>query len=190
MCDKTGKLKENCKHYKENMAAIDKLYLKDYYQFNQLRTWALIYYPKLLRYFSDYAITEEDFDRWREWWVNAHMEQAETDYRKFCEPFADKEQMIANYISQTKVESCGYECSFEDAKIFIDSICNRYEASEESWIEEYSISVMNTSFRVDRKLKWICPLPFIRDYLHEQCGVNPKWEWFYKLFWRGKSLWK
>lgn len=175
---------------RKNMAAIDKLYLKDYYQFNQLRTWAIIYYPKLLRYFYDYIITEKEFEKWREEWVNDQMEFAKRDYKKFCEPFATGEQMITNYINQTKVEGCNYECSFEDAKTIIDSIYNRYEKSGLSWMEEYSLPVMNIPFKVDRKLKWICPLPFIREYLHEQCGVNPKWEWFYKLFWKGKSLWK
>ena len=172
------------------MAAIDKLYLKDYYQFNKLRTWAIIYYPKLLMYFYDYTITEEDFEKWREEWVNDHMEFAERDYKKFCKPFATEEQMITNYINRMKENDYGYsfEVSIEDAKIFIDSIYSRYEASKESWMEEYSLPVMNTPFKVDRKLKWICPLPFIREYLHEQCGVNPKFEWFYKLFWKGKDM--
>lgn len=170
------------------MAAIDKLYLDEYYEINQLRTWALIYYPKLLRYFYDYTITEEDFKKWRGEWVNDQKEFAERDYKKFCEPFATEGLMITNYINQTKMGE--YECSHEDAKVVIDSIYERFVRSEQSWVKEYSLPVMNTPFKVDRKLKWICPLPFIREYLHEQCGVNPKFEWLYKIFWKGKSLWK
>lgn len=105
------------------MAAIDKLYLKDYVDYDYLRRWALVYYPKLLLYFYDTTF----------------------NYKEWCKI--------------TKNEKYGYP-------------------------------VMNTPFKVDKKLKWICPLHFIREYLHEQCGVNPKLEWFYKLFWKDKSLWK
>lgn len=28
------------------------------------------------------------------------------------------------------------------------------------------------------------------EYLHKQCGVNPKWEWLYRIFWRGKKYFK
>ena len=53
--------------------------------------------------------------------------------------------------------------------------------------DSYTFPVMNTPLSVDRKLKWICPVPCVREYLHKQCGVNPKWEWLYKIFWRGKK---
>lgn len=48
-------------------------------------------------------------------------------------------------------------------------------------------STQSLPHSVDRKLKWICPVPCVRVYLHKQCGVNPKWEWLYKIFWRGKK---
>lgn len=34
----------------------------------------------------------------------------------------------------------------------------------------------------DRYLYWRCPLPFIREYLREQCGYKDNW--FVKLFWK------
>lgn len=93
------------------MAAIDKLYVKEYYDLYILRLWALIYYPKLLFYFYDSAL------------------------------------MATNIKGKTPI--------------------------------------MNTPFKVDKKLKWICPVGCVREYLVNQCGV--KEHWYYKLFWRGKK---
>ena len=103
------------------MAAIDKLYAKEYWEYNELRIWALIYYPELLVYFYDITLDLEKWDN-------------NTNNRKGGRP------------------------------------------------------IMNTPFKVDKKLKWICPLPFVREYLHEQCGVNPKREWLYRIFWKGKEF--
>ena len=97
------------------MAAIDKLYVRTYEEYDNLRRWALIYYPLLLYYF--------------------------------------------------------YDLNYPRGK----------------FLKEIDIPVTNTPFSVDRKLKWICPVPCVREYLHKQCGVNHKWEWLYKIFWRGKK---
>jgi hypothetical protein len=53
---------------------------------------------------------------------------------------------------------------------------------------DVKIAVMNTPFAIDRKLKWRCPLPYVRKYLQVQCGVKERW--YYKLFWRGKKLFR
>ena len=49
----------------------------------------------------------------------------------------------------------------------------------------YEFPVMNTPLSVDRKLKWICPVPCVRKYLQEQCGVKTRW--YHKLFFKGKK---
>lgn len=54
-------------------------------------------------------------------------------------------------------------------------------------MDDYTFPIMNTPCKIDRKLKWICQVPCVREYLHKQCGVNPKWEWLYRIFWRGKK---
>ena len=95
------------------MAAIDKLYVRTYKEYDNVRRWALAYYPKLLIYFYSIDLRLEDF--------------------KLAQP------------------------------IKMDRL------------------------RILHKLKWICPVPCVREYLHEQCGVNPKWEWLYRKFWRGKK---
>lgn len=98
------------------MAAIDKLYVHTFQEYEEVKLWALVYYPKLLIHFYSIDLRQDDF--------------------KNAQP------------------------------------------------------ITNTPFKVDRKLKWICPVPCVREYLHKQCGVNPKWEWLYKIFWRGKKHFK
>ena len=39
------------------MAANDILYIKDYYEYDLLRRWAIAYYPKLLLWFYDITLT-------------------------------------------------------------------------------------------------------------------------------------
>jgi hypothetical protein len=95
------------------MAAIDKLYVRTYAEYDDLRRWALVYYPKLLIYFYSIDLRLQDF--------------------------------------------------------------------------MHAQPIMNTPVKVDSKLKWICPVPCVREYLHKQCGVNQKWEWLYKILWRGKK---
>lgn len=44
------------------------------------------------------------------------------------------------------------------------------------------LPIANFSLKQDRYLYWHCPLDFVREYLHEQCGYKDNW--FVKLFWR------
>lgn len=117
------------------MAAIDKYYVKSYFELDDLRKWALVYYPKLLLYFYDGTLTI-DYLQFGEW-----QESAARHYTK---------------ITGKKVS-----------------------------VSDFDFAVMNTPMRVDKILKWICPLPGIRKYLQNQCGV--KEHWYYKLFWKGKK---
>ena len=43
------------------MAAIDKLWITDYYELEELRRWAMVYYPKLLLWL-DIDYTEKTFE--------------------------------------------------------------------------------------------------------------------------------
>jgi hypothetical protein len=112
------------------MAAIDKLYVRTYEEYDEVRRWALVYYPKLLLYFYNISISYKEFNEMRKkWFIN----------------------------------------------------------TQNAIIDDYTFPVMNTPCKIDRKLKWICPVPCVREYLHKQCGVNPKWGWLYKIFWKGKK---
>lgn len=107
------------------MAAIDKLYLKSWHEFDRLVRWSICYYPQLLNYMYDWRMTYKD---WKE-------------------------------------------------------AANKSDAELE---DDYSLPVMNTRWKIDHKLLWICPLPEVRKYLYEQCGYSKRWEQIYKIFWRGK----
>ena len=45
-----------------------------------------------------------------------------------------------------------------------------------------ALPIASFSHKQDRYLYWHCPLDFVREYLHEQCGYKDNW--FVKLFWR------
>ena len=44
------------------------------------------------------------------------------------------------------------------------------------------VAIASFSCKDDSYLYWHCPLDFVREYLHEQCGYKDNW--FVKLFWR------
>ena len=161
------------------MAAIDKLYLKNYYDLDDLRRWALIYYPKLFFYFYDSALT-----------INY---ESFCKYKKKCAKAA-KKAYLADWVRHSPdntingaiaflMDKCNY--SEKDAREEAQNIYNNSRLSTEDLERDATLPVMNTPFKVDKKLKWICPLSCIREYLQKQCGV--KEHWYYKLFWKGKK---
>lgn len=44
------------------------------------------------------------------------------------------------------------------------------------------IAIANFSGEQDKWLYWHCPLDFVREYLHKQCGYKDNW--LVKLFWK------
>jgi hypothetical protein len=56
------------------MAAIDKMYLKDYYVFNEFRLWCLIHNPKLLKSFYHWNMTYKEWEQWKENIYNRNKE--------------------------------------------------------------------------------------------------------------------
>jgi hypothetical protein len=170
---------------KETMAAIDKLYIRDYHDYNELRNWAIAYYPELLFYFYDTTLTYESWEKSRGNFVSSQMEIAQRDYEKLGK-FKNRAEAIVNLQKHYR-ESADYQCPVEQARFEVDDIIESYNRDESDWADMYSKPCLNTPLEVDRRLKWICPVPCVREYLHKQCGVNPKWEWLYKLFWKGKK---
>lgn len=166
------------------MAAIDKLYLNDYSDYDQLRKWSIVYYPELLFYM--YSTTS--YTEWvnsREAWVETIVLCHKKDLERFGK-FENEKEAINNLIKHYK-KTANYDCSYKQAKEeYLDCMRNLNKSKYELELE-YRFPVMNTPLSVDRKLKWICPVPCVREYLHKQCGVNPKWEWLYRLFWKGKK---
>lgn len=160
------------------MAAIDKLYVKNFWDLDDLRNWALVYYPKLFLYFySDiFTMTERDF-------TSQQQEAAESRYKNAHKVWKEissdgtLNSAIAYYINTGMTEEEAEELA-RDAYLDAHKSINQLRV-------EVAIPIMNTPFKVDKKLKWICPLSCIREYLQNQCGV--KEHWYYKIFWRGKK---
>lgn len=165
------------------MAAIDKMYVHSYFEYDELRKWAIAYYPELLFYFYDITMTYQQWEDNCRAYVKQQIAIAKRDYEKIGNsPINAVSKLIEHY---KKVAD--YDCPLSQAQEEADYIIDAYHNTTRDWEEKYFVPIMNTSFEVDNKLKWICPVPCVRKYLHKQCGVNPKWEWLYRLFWKGKK---
>jgi hypothetical protein len=160
------------------MAAIDKLYIHSFEELSQLRKWALAYYPKLLLFVYDEFLTmnEQEFETMADNTVKYLRNQNRNSWN-----YVSSDGTLNSAIAHFK--NLNYE---ESEAISIANLYYKdYKKTLKQLRQELKIPVMNAPFRIDKKLKWICPLGFIRTYLILQCGVHE--EWYYKLFWRGKK---
>ena len=168
------------------MAAIDKMYVHSYYDFNMFRKWALVYYPEIIFYMYDFDLTYEEFRKNKAQWLSNTKAIIKRDYARLGK-FEHPEDAVINLIEYYK-KTADYDCPKEQATEEVEYCLEQYNKMINGTLEDdYSFPVMNTPFDVDKYLKWHCPVPCVREYLHNQCGVNPKWEWFYKLWWHGKK---
>lgn len=167
------------------MAAIDKIYCHSYYEYDDLRKWAIVYYPQLLFYFYtitlDYILWQKNVDSW----LDTTKRHIMRDVVMRLGNANNNDDAIQNLIKYYK-ESANYDCPYEQAKSEVDDIFERKVLLDAGMLEEeYTFPVMNTPLSVDRKLLWICPISCVRKYLEEQCGYKTRW--YHKLFWRGRK---
>lgn len=165
------------------MAAIDKMYVNSYFDYDDLRLWAIIYYPKLLRYFYDITMTYQQWKDNVEAYVKQHIAIAKRDYKKIGVENLAVENIVKHY-----KETADYDCPIEQAKEEACAIIDAYYRNTSDWENLYTCPILNTPFEVDRKLLWICPVPCVRKYLEEHCGYKTRW--YHKLFWRGRKIFK
>ena len=166
------------------MAAIDKLYLKNWYEFDELVRWSICHYPQLLNYMYDWRMTYRDWDDAVKESIKRTKNINAGDLEKIGGADVSLRNGIYNLIDYYRKE-VDYECSYDQAKDEVEYILNTANKSDIELEDDYSRPVMNTPYKIDRKLLWICPLPAVRKYLYEQCGYKKRWEWLYKLFWKG-----
>jgi hypothetical protein len=160
------------------MAAIDKLWIKDYWDLEELRRWALIYYRKLLLWL-DIDYIEKTFEECKTREAKGYKDLVNATWKRISSD-GTVNSAIAYLISQ------GY--SEEEAVDSANNTYKDYKADMKTIYGDIKLSVMNTPWRIDKKLKWICPVPCVREYLQKQCGVKERW--YYKLFWRGKKYFR
>ena len=167
------------------MAAIDKLYLNDWYEFDQLVRWSICYYPKLLHYMYDWRMTYKDWDKAMNESIKSTKQIIERELEKIGGKDVSLQDGINNLIDHYR-KSADYECSYEQAKDEVEYILKKANMSDDELQADYQRPVMCIPYKMDRKLLWICPLPEVRKYLYEQCGYKKRWEWLYRIFWKGK----
>jgi len=167
------------------MAAIDKLHLKNWYEFDKLVRWSICHYPKLLNYMYDWRMTFNDWYKSMKTSIEMTKKNNARELKKIGGKDVSLRDGIYNLIDHYRNEA-DYECSYDQAKWEVEYILNIANKSDVDLEDDYSRAVMNTPCKIDRKLLWICPLPEVRKYLYEQCGYSRRWEWLYKIFWKGK----
>ena len=167
------------------MAAIDKLYLNDWYEFDNLVKWSICYYPKLLHYIYDWRMTYKDWDKAINESIKSTKQIIERELKKIGGKDVSLKDGINNLISHYHKDA-NYECSYEQAKDEVEYILKKANMSDDELQADYQRPVMLCSYKIDKKLLWICPLPEVRKYLYEQCGYKKRWEWLYRIFWKGK----
>lgn len=163
------------------MAAIDKMYVHSYYEYDDLRRWAIIYYPKLLLYFYNITLSYEDFNKNIEDWINFNKQYIKNEYGKLGE-FKTKVEAVNNLRKYYKPI---YDCPLRQAKEEVEYLIEAHNRTKDDWEDKYTTAVLNTPLSIDRKLLWICPISCVRKYLEEQCGYKTRW--YHRLFWRGKK---
>lgn len=164
------------------MAAIDKMYVNSYCDYDMLRKWAIAYYPELLFYFYNITLTYQQWEDNCRNYVKSNLEIAKRDYEKLGN-FTDEDDAVIEKWNQYKKD--GLDVPLYSIAESVHYIIEAYNKTAEDWEQSYVYPVMNTPFKVDKKLLWICPVPCIRKYLKEHCGYKTRW--YHKLFWKGKK---
>lgn len=163
------------------MAAIDKMYLKDYYTFDEFRLWCIVNKPILLYHFYHWNMNEKEWNEWKEYCykehkavlerthaINKNVKTLEADYRRQYESIGEEFPGIP--LEQLEEE-------VNQHKKYWKEIQNKKE-----WIENHTLPITNFSCEEDEYLLWHCPIKEVRDYLINQCGYKEKW--YYRLFFK------
>jgi hypothetical protein len=156
------------------MAAIDKMYLKDYYVFDEFRLWCLIHNPKLLKSFYHWNITQQEWDQYKE---NKYRHDKE-----LCDnlhPYFSNIESLQQYYLQVDVKISQERLAYEVSEHlrWYDTLKNKAKC-----IEDWGLAVTCFSCKEDKYLLWHCPIEEVREYLTKQCGYKERW--YYKLFFK------
>lgn len=157
------------------------MYVHSYYEYDDLRRWAIAYYPELLFYFYDITMTYQQWEDNCRAYIKQQIAIAKRDYDKIAAP--NESLAVQNLVKHYK--EVGYNCPQKQAEVEAFDIIDRHSRTASDWEERYSRPIINTPLEVDNRLKWICPVPCIRKYLETNCGIKTKW--YHKLFFKGKK---
>ena len=156
------------------MAAIDKMYLKDYYAFDVFRLWCLIHNPKLLQHFYHWNLTKQEWDKWKEDVYQCHKD------------IYDRELKRASTVELLREDykKIGYNPPLEQLQEEVANVLKQVEKlkNKTAYIENITLPITNFSCKEDKYLLWHCPIEEVREYLTKQCGYKERW--YYKLFFK------
>ena len=156
------------------MAAIDKMYLKDYYVFDEFRLWCLIYNPKLLRHFYYWNLTESAWDKWKE-----DIYQSRKEIYDRTLKYASTVDLLREHYKKS-----GYNPPLKQLEEEVADVLTEVEKLKNKtyYIKNITILITNFSCKEDKYLLWHCPIEEVREYLTKQCGYKERW--YYKLFFK------
>ena len=97
------------------MAAIDRLYLKNWYEFDELVRWSICYYPQLLNYMYNWRMTYEDWDDAMKKSIKSKRQIVARELEKIGGKDVSLRDGIYNLIGYY-LKGIGYVCSYEQAK--------------------------------------------------------------------------
>ena len=167
------------------MAAIDKMYLKDYYVFDNFRLWCIANKPTLLYHFYNWNMNEKEWNEWKENCYNNAKEINDKAHERFCS-FEKLRKYYDEIIKSMKEEYSDYSITIldeqvrDEVKYHLD--CRKELLDKETWIKNHELPITNFSCKEDKYLLWHCPIEEIRKYLIDQCSYKERW--YYKLFFK------
>ena len=156
------------------MAAIDKMYLKDYYVFDKFRLWCLIHNPKLLRHFYHWNTTQQEWSKYKE---NKYKYDKKTcdNYHQYFSNIESLKQYYLQVDIKLPLEQLEHEV--EEHLQWYKKLNNKT-----TYIANVALLIANFSCKEDKYLLWHCPIEEVREYLTKQCGYKERW--YYKLFFK------
>ena len=156
------------------MAAINKMYLKDYYVFDGFRLWCLIHNPQLLKHFYHWNMTQQEWNQCKE-----NKYRYDKKLCDECHPYFSNIESLEQYYLQIDVKLPPEQLTNEVSEHlqWYNKLSNKAK-----YIENCSLAITNFSCKEDRYLLWHCPIEEVREYLIEQCGYKERW--YYKLFFK------
>lgn len=156
------------------MAAIDKMYLKDYCVFDEFRLWCLIHNPKLLKHFYHWNMTQQEWSKRK-----ANKYQYDKKTCDNCHTYYANIESLKQYYLQVDIK-----LPLEQLERKVEEHLQWYKKlnNKTTYIENITLPITNFSCKEDRYLLWHCPIEEVREYLTKQCGYKERW--YYRLFFK------
>ena len=164
------------------MAAIDKLRCKSYYEYQEFLKWCIAYLPQAIPYFRDITLTHDKWEKNVKEFIKEFKRNSKKDYERLGK-FSSRQEAIENLRDHYKT-TADYDAPDDQLIEEVSDCLVNISMSDNEICDRYSYTVACFPFKIDKKLKWRCPISFVRKYLWDQCGVKRSREWLYSKFFK------